>query len=68
VCIGNYSRGTQGHRQGTGGQYLWGEGREGDLDGQGYAGKFLDVDLTNNAVKNTVFDEATLQAFFGGEA
>jgi aldehyde:ferredoxin oxidoreductase len=33
---------------------------------RGYAGKFLDVDLTNSAVKNTVFDDSTLQAFFGG--
>jgi len=33
---------------------------------RGYAGKYLDVDLTKGTVKDTTFDEATLEAFFGG--
>jgi aldehyde:ferredoxin oxidoreductase len=33
---------------------------------RGYAGKFLDVDLTKEAIRDTTFDEATLEAFFGG--
>jgi aldehyde:ferredoxin oxidoreductase len=32
----------------------------------GYAGKFLDVDLTKEKVEDTTFDDGTLEAYFGG--
>jgi len=32
----------------------------------GYAGKFLDVDLSKEKVKDTVIDDETLEAYFGG--
>ncbi len=32
----------------------------------GYAGKFLDVDLTKRKMKDTTFDDETLEMFFGG--
>lgn len=32
----------------------------------GYAGKFLDVDLTEEKVEDITFDEKTLKAYFGG--
>jgi aldehyde:ferredoxin oxidoreductase len=32
----------------------------------GYAGKFLDVDLSKETVKDTVIDDETLEAYFGG--
>jgi len=32
----------------------------------GYAGKFLDVDLTKRKVKDTTFEDETLEMFFGG--
>ena len=32
----------------------------------GYTGKFLDVDLSKRKLKNTTFNEETLQAYFGG--
>jgi aldehyde:ferredoxin oxidoreductase len=32
----------------------------------GYAGKFLDVDLSKEKVKDTVIDDDTLEAYFGG--
>ena len=32
----------------------------------GYAGKFLDVDLTKEKVKDTVIDDETLEAYLGG--
>ena len=32
----------------------------------GYAGKFLDVDLTKRKMRDTVFDDETLEMFFGG--
>jgi aldehyde:ferredoxin oxidoreductase len=32
----------------------------------GYAGKFLDVDLTKEKVKDTVIDDETLEAYVGG--
>jgi len=32
----------------------------------GYAGKFLDVDLTKEKVEDTTFDDETLEAYFGG--
>ena len=32
----------------------------------GYAGKFLDVDLTKERIKEVSFDEKTLQQYFGG--
>ena len=32
----------------------------------GYAGKFLDVDLTKRKIKDTTFEDATLEMFFGG--
>ena len=32
----------------------------------GYAGKFLDVDLTKRKVKDTTFDDETLEMYFGG--
>ena len=33
---------------------------------RGYAGKYLDVDLSRNTIKDTTLDESTLEAFFGG--
>ena len=33
---------------------------------RGYAGKFLEVDLTKDKVKDVTFDDATLEAYFGG--
>jgi len=33
---------------------------------RGYAGKFLDVDLTRNKVKDTTFDEEVLKTYLGG--
>ncbi len=32
----------------------------------GYAGKFLDVDLTKEKIKDTVFDDKTLEDYLGG--
>ena len=32
----------------------------------GYAGKWLDVDLTKGKVKEAIFEEKVLQQFFGG--
>jgi len=32
----------------------------------GYAGKFLDMDLSKEKVKDTVIDDETLEAYFGG--
>ena len=32
----------------------------------GYAGKFLDVDLSKEKVKDTVIDDETLESYFGG--
>jgi aldehyde:ferredoxin oxidoreductase len=32
----------------------------------GYAGKFLDVDLSKEKVEDTTFDDETLEAYFGG--
>ena len=32
----------------------------------GYAGKFLDVDLTRGKIKDTIFGDETLEMFFGG--
>jgi aldehyde:ferredoxin oxidoreductase len=32
----------------------------------GYAGKYLDVDLTKRKIKDTTFDDETLEMFFGG--
>jgi len=32
----------------------------------GYAGKFLDVDLTREKVEDVTFDDAVLEAYFGG--
>jgi aldehyde:ferredoxin oxidoreductase len=32
----------------------------------GYAGKFLDIDLTKGNIKETIFDDGTLESFFGG--
>jgi len=32
----------------------------------GYAGKFLEVDLTREKTRNITFDDATLEAYFGG--
>ena len=32
----------------------------------GYAGKYLDVDLTKRKIKDTSFDDETLEMFFGG--
>ncbi len=32
----------------------------------GYAGKFLDVDLTKGKIKDVTFDDETLEMFFGG--
>ncbi|EMR73726.1 aldehyde:ferredoxin oxidoreductase, partial [Thaumarchaeota archaeon SCGC AB-539-E09] len=32
----------------------------------GYAGKFLDVDLTREKIKDTVIDDETLEAYLGG--
>jgi len=32
----------------------------------GYAGKFLDVDLTREKIEDTKFDDETLEAYFGG--
>ena len=32
----------------------------------GYAGKFLDIDLTKENIKETVIDDETLESFFGG--
>src|SRR5512142_3347663 len=32
----------------------------------GYAGKFLDVDLTKRTMKDTSFDNEMLEMFFGG--
>ncbi len=32
----------------------------------GYAGKFLEVDLSKEKVKDITFDDATLEAYFGG--
>jgi len=32
----------------------------------GYAGKFLDVDLTREKLKDITFDDETLEAYFGG--
>lgn len=33
---------------------------------RGYAGKYLDVDLTKGTVKNVAFDDTILEAYFGG--
>ncbi len=33
---------------------------------RGYAGKFLEVDLTKEKVKDITFNEDILQAYFGG--
>jgi aldehyde:ferredoxin oxidoreductase len=32
----------------------------------GYAGKFLEVDLTRRKIKDTRLNDATLEMFFGG--
>ena len=32
----------------------------------GYAGKYLDVDLTKGKVKDVTFEDGTLQQYFGG--
>ena len=32
----------------------------------GYAGKFLEVDLSKEKIKEVTFDDATLEAYFGG--
>ncbi|MCD6529469.1 aldehyde ferredoxin oxidoreductase, partial [Candidatus Bathyarchaeota archaeon] len=33
---------------------------------RGYAGKFLEVDLTTERIKDVTFDEDTLMKFYGG--
>ncbi len=32
----------------------------------GYAGKFLDIDLSKGKISETRFDDETLEAYFGG--
>ncbi|HEX9913677.1 MAG TPA: aldehyde ferredoxin oxidoreductase N-terminal domain-containing protein, partial [Candidatus Bathyarchaeia archaeon] len=35
---------------------------------KGYAGRFLDVDLTSGSLSDRVFDEETLRGYLGGTA